>query len=198
MDWISLLGLACFVGFALHRLRARRQHLREAAQSREAAFLASLRGDLVKGGNSPRVAASPASRDDPVGWERTATAGATIEASRKTGAPPAYLSDHQLRVYRLLRDAAPGVDVFARAYLHWLVDGEAGEEALRLDFVCCDHRSKPRVVIDLVRDGDSSAVGGIKRERLAAAGITYLQWDIARLPKRDEIIRLLSDLQRSA
>lgn len=198
MDWIGLLGLACFIGFALRRLRVRRQRLREAALAREAAFVASLRGDFGKAIDGDHAAASSVPRHDPARRGRAVDERAVVAALPIRGNPPAYLSSRQLSVYRLLRDAAPEVDVFVRAYLHWLVGKGAGEKALQLDFVCCDHRSQPRMVIDLIRDADEPAVCEFKRERLAAAGIVYLRWDVAVLPGRDEIARLLSGLGRSA
>jgi len=200
MDWISLVGLLCVVGFPLYRIVGRRKRLREAAQAREAAFMASLRGEF---GSPPEAGAALAAEQPAVPTyspniapKGEAAAGEPRTAASVPGKPrPAYLSARQLQVFRLLRDAASARHVFARSYLHWLVGAAAGEKPHRLDFVCCDSHAMPRLVIDLVRDEDVPAVCEFKRERLAAAGIRYLRWDCGSLPGREEIARLLSSIE---
>lgn len=203
MDWISVVGLLAFVGFPLYRAFTRQKRLREAARAREAEFVASLGTsfeDVAK--VRPEPSPSPAQaalsgREAPVAAGRATGAQPRVE-NALAKALPAYLSDRQLRVFRVLRDAAPGTNVFVRAYLHWLVGAGAGEKPHRLDFVCCDEGARPRIAIDLEREDDEPAVCEFKRERLAAAGIRYLRWDAARLPGPEEIAGLLADFDRKA
>lgn len=222
MEWISLVGLIGFVGFALYRILGRRRRLREAAEAREAAFVASLRGQFAAAGAdaSPApaepaapapgpaaaaaaaaVAAAPriALRDVSASPQRAASTvdepvPAPAVALAERSAPP-YLSARQLRVHALLRELVPACAVFPRSYLHWLVGASAGDKPQRLDFVCCDRRGSPRLVVDLARADDERAVWEFKRERLAAVGVLYLRWDVASLPSREALAAQLANVQ---
>lgn len=202
MEWISLFGLLCFVGFAAYRMVVRRRHLREAAQAREEAFIASLRGSVAVPSAGLAEAALADVRQTPrhaVAATELPSPGVAMPAGRVAGRRlPAYLSARQLKVFRLLRECAPGSAVFARGYLHWLVGASAGEKPQRLDFVCCDEGATPRVVIDLIRDTDEPAAWKFKRERLEAEGLSYLRWDPERLPAREEVAALLAPLDGKA
>lgn len=203
--------MLAFIGWRLWRLYDKRRTAREAGVAREAALLAEMAVFKGVGGGVADAAGrgrpvSPAS-GQPAGAQAPRPAVQRPEVQRPELAPAgvpegraqerlqaatgAYLSRRQTLVYRLLRLAWAEGEVFPRASLRGVLGPDAVGKDLRLDFVLCDQALRVVAAVDVVRDGDLSAVEQLKREKLGAAKIVYLRLDAAALPGADELRRSL-------
>lgn len=170
--------LVVLAGLAWRWIR-RYQERRQAAEAREAAFLASLaavrEGDAV----GPR-AARPAA----------ASGGRPLEgaASGPGPQPRAYLKSSEAQVYRALQGALPEVSIFPRGSLRRVLGPDGLAKDIRVDFVLCDRDLVTRGVVDLENPQEARALVEFKAERLTQARIAYVRWDLGH-PLSRELLR---------
>ncbi|MBL8447183.1 MAG: hypothetical protein JNJ44_07190 [Zoogloeaceae bacterium] len=163
-------------------LRARngvRQQQVEAA-GREKAFLAEL---AVPAAEAPHVPRS-------VGGLPRVPNGTPKSVNGAAGGGP-YLSGNSAKVFRLLKLACPGHEVFPGSSLQKILGTAAPGKDLPLDFVVCAADFMPVAVVDQVRADDLPPVIALKKECLGAAGVRYARWDVVDLPSPAEAKAIL-------
>ncbi len=189
MGSIMMVVVVLGVGFWL-ALRARNSLKRqqEDAAEREKAFLATLASAPSEpspiGGSGEGLARGPAVRQ-------------TALASPIPQQGVSYLSTEAGLVFRMLKSACPADEVFPRGSLRRILGPAALGKDIRVDFVVCTPDFKPKAVVDIARPDDLPAVIALKKERLAAAGVSYGRWDPAALPGVEELGAFLSGANSS-
>jgi hypothetical protein len=116
------------------------------------------------------------------------------------------LTPPQTLLYYLLKTGLPDHVVFARVPLACVVEAGAGLSPLAregemrrlatliVDFIVADRNMKPVAVIEIALPDQGSAAQADRdsaRSRLAAAGVRYLEFDAAQLPRNDAIRTLI-------
>lgn len=134
------------------------------------------------------------------------TPGAVAPAEPKLASPAAaaaparerFLGKAETLVYRLLKAGIPDHEVFANVTLAAVIGGRNEQDARRLsqyrvDFVVCDKDMRVVAAIDLETGGAANAAGEqrFKADSLKAAGIGLVRFNLAALPRREEVRALV-------
>jgi hypothetical protein len=157
--------------------------------------LARLLNAPAAGAAPSDVTAQDVSRGEP-SVAAPAARGAVSYARR-----PSFLSRSQIELHDRLRIGLPGHHVFAHVPLVAMIDltgmpeGREREQRLRalaqhmVDCVVCSGTFEIVAAIDL--EHGNTAEARFKAECLKGAGIPYLRWNPAQLPRGDEVAALI-------
>lgn len=191
VSFLLTIGIAGFVFWLILRARSKLRRGAEEARARETAFL----NDLAA---APKPPPDPVRAAPPAGTAGLGVAARVVPPAAATLAagPGAYLPAPAAGVFRLLRAALPGHEIFPGGSLRRVLGPLAPGKDLPVDFVVCTADLRPVAVVDLAAPDDLPPVVTLKAERLASAGLAYARWDGAALPAAAEVATLLATAER--
>ncbi|WP_230968954.1 hypothetical protein [Nitrogeniibacter aestuarii] len=195
MAWLfTFIFIAAFAGL-FYYLRRRREELREAEEARAQAFLMEMHGR--RGGDvmmdspatgSPAVSSIVAAHAREAEISRVPMGFTPVPERepdvRPSAIGPVYLERSHLIVWRWLKTALPGHEIFARGSLRRVVGKDRAQKDMLLDFVICDAELRVAGVVDLERARQDLAANRLKREMLDEVGVRYACWNASQLPDK--------------
>ncbi len=195
MAWLfTFIFIAALAGL-FYYVRRRREELREAEEARAQAFLMEMHGrrggDVVMDSSAaglPEVSSilvrHAREEDSPrVPMDFTPAPEREPEVRPRAGGP-VYLERSHLIVWRWLKTALPGHEIFARGSLRRVVGKDRAQKDMLLDFVICDAELRVAGVVDLERARQDLAANRLKREMLDEVGVRYACWNASQLPDK--------------